>query len=142
MAKAKKGRPSVYSKALVNKICTSIANGKSLREVCRSENMPSKQTVNTWLRDESKLDFLAQYIKAREEQADFYADEIIEIADTATDAGLARLQIDARKWKASKMHSLRYGDKVMNEHTGKDGGPILTKIQRDATIAAAKRADT
>lgn len=35
-----------------------------------------------------------------------------------------RLQIDTRKWLLSKMLPKVYGDKVTNEHTGKDGGPI------------------
>ena len=32
---------------------------------------------------------------AREEQADFYADEIVTIADTEPDAAIARVRIDA-----------------------------------------------
>ena len=35
-----------------------------------------------------------------------------------------RLQIDALKWKLSKMLPKVYGDKITNEHTGADGGPI------------------
>ena len=33
--------------------------------------------------------------RAREEQADFYADEIVTIADTEPDAAIARVRIDA-----------------------------------------------
>lgn len=35
-----------------------------------------------------------------------------------------RLQIDTRKWMLSKMLPKVYGDKVTQEHTGTDGGPI------------------
>ena len=35
-----------------------------------------------------------------------------------------RLQIDTRKWMLSKMLPKVYGDKILNEHTGKDGAPI------------------
>jgi len=35
-----------------------------------------------------------------------------------------RLQVDTRKWMLSKMLPKIYGDKVTNEHTGADGGPI------------------
>lgn len=35
-----------------------------------------------------------------------------------------RLQIDTLKWKLSKMLPKVYGDKITQEHTGKDGGPI------------------
>jgi hypothetical protein len=35
-----------------------------------------------------------------------------------------RVQIDTRKWMLSKMLPKIYGDKVLQEHTGADGGPI------------------
>lgn len=35
-----------------------------------------------------------------------------------------RVQIDTRKWMLSKMLPKIYGDKVTQEHTGADGGPI------------------
>jgi hypothetical protein len=35
-----------------------------------------------------------------------------------------RLQIDTRKWVLAKMLPKVYGEKVQQEHTGKDGGPI------------------
>lgn len=35
-----------------------------------------------------------------------------------------RLQIDTKKWLLSKMLPKVYGDKVQQEHVGKDGGPI------------------
>jgi len=35
-----------------------------------------------------------------------------------------RLRVDTRKWMLSKMLPKIYGDKVTQEHTGKDGGPI------------------
>ena len=36
----------------------------------------------------------------------------------------AKLRIDTRKWAASKLKPKKYGDRVMNELTGKDGGPV------------------
>ncbi|MFM7009703.1 MAG: hypothetical protein ACKO0Z_10295 [Betaproteobacteria bacterium] len=35
-----------------------------------------------------------------------------------------RVQIDTRKWMLSKMLPKVYGDKITQEHTGADGGPI------------------
>lgn len=35
-----------------------------------------------------------------------------------------RLQIDTRKWMLSKMLPKIYGDKITQEHTGAEGGPI------------------
>ena len=114
------GRPSVFSQELVDKICELIANGMSLRAVCSQEGMPSAFTVCKWLSENEE--FSKQYARAREEQADSFADEIIDIADSvAPEAGevaKAKLQIDARKWKASKMAPKKYGDKVEQQITG------------------------
>jgi hypothetical protein len=57
------------------------------------------------------------------------ADEIIGIADDADiDAGAgvakARLQVDARKWVASKLLPKKYGDKLQQEVSGPDGGAL------------------
>lgn len=50
----------------------------------------------------------------------FQAEEIVIIADSCTDPHKARLQIDARKWYASKLAPKKYGDKLdLNaNHTG------------------------
>ena len=72
--------------------------------------MPNRDTFYTWLRTKEGLP--DKYAQAREAQADFFADDIIKIADFATDAQLARLQIDARKWKAAKTAPKKYGDKL------------------------------
>ncbi len=68
-----------------------------------------------------------RYARAREEQADFYADEIITIADTEPDAAIARVRIDARKWTASKLRPKVYGDRV--QHGGDSDNPLHTVIE-------------
>jgi P27 family predicted phage terminase small subunit len=81
-------------------------------------------TVRKWLAGGHE-EFLAQYVRAREEQADYYADEMVEIADTTDDPQKARLQIDARKWKASKLAPKKYGEKI--QHAGHDGGALTVR---------------
>lgn len=116
------GRPSKFTKELADKICECLANGDSLRKICASGGMPAASTVWLWL-SENKA-FSEQYARAREKQAEFYADEIVEIADSviaSSDEVLkARLQIDARKWHASKLAPKKYGDKVTQDvnHSG------------------------
>lgn len=91
-------------------ICEEIAAGCSLRAVCARPGMPDQRTVRRWLREEPP--FRLQYAQAREDQADHYADEIVEISDAAEDPAKARLQIDARKWVAAKLRPKKYGDKL------------------------------
>lgn len=66
-------------------------------------------------------------------QADFYADEIIEIADnSAVPYERARLQIDARKWLASKLKSKAYGDKIAHIGGDETDNPIRYVDEADA----------
>ncbi len=134
----KKGRPSLYTKALVAKICCRLAEGETLRAICRDPAMPDKATVLRWLGDGEKAAFRDQYAHAREMQADALFDEALAIADDGsgdwiTDGGgkktldhehvqRSRLRVDTRKWAAGKLAPKRYGDKL--QHTGEGGGPV------------------
>lgn len=127
------GRPSSYTPELAELICSQIADGHSLKDICLAKNMPSRETVRLWLLKDPI--FLGMYARAREEQADHFADEIIEIADAAVgnpeEVQAARLRVDSRKWAASKMAPKKYGDKVTNEQVGPDGGPVRIVIEGD-----------
>jgi hypothetical protein len=104
------GRPSEFTPETANTICERIADGESLRKICADEVMPSRPTVRLWLSQQPA--FLAQYTHAREEQADVYAERIVDEAEAATDAAIGRLRMDALKWAASKLAPKRYGDKL------------------------------
>jgi hypothetical protein len=122
-------RPSEFSQEIADHICERLADGQSLRAICRDNLFPDKATVFRWIA--AKKDFRDQYARARETQADALADEILDIADKAEDAAKARLQVDARKWLAGKLRPKVYGDKVSTEVTGADGGPLqFSRIER------------
>jgi hypothetical protein len=122
------GRPSEYSEETALRICERLIEGDSLRKICRDEDMPGISTVLRWLDAHEK--FRTHYARAREAQADTLADEITDIADTplvgqvkkTTEDGVEiteedmlghrRLQIDARKWIASKLKPRKYGEKL------------------------------
>lgn len=125
-AALKTGRPSSYSEDVADTICQELMAGKSLREICAVEGMPSSTTVFRWL--EQYSEFRGLYARAREVQADVLADEIIEIADTETDPNRARVMIDARKWLASKLRPKRYGDRVELDHKGEGNQGIQVNI--------------
>ncbi len=140
--KRKTGRPSRYTPELAAKICARLAEGETLRSICRDVAMPSKTTLLRWLADERNVDFRDQYAHAREMQADALFDEALEIADDAsgdwsTDKDgkktldhehvqRSRLRVDTRKWAAGKLAPKRYGDKL--QHTGEGGGPIRAEV--------------
>lgn len=121
--KRKTGRPSKYSDELAEKICEKIANGRSLRSICAEDGVPPMKTIYRWL--EANEEFRHQYARARDKQADYFAEEIIEIADSAeaesAAVSKAKLQIDARKWAASKIAPKKYGDKQEIDVKSSDG---------------------
>lgn len=91
-------------------ICQEVALGRSLVSICKEDATPAYSTVMEWRAEDDA--FAEKYARAREDQADFLAEEIIDIADAATDANLSRLQIDARKWKAGKLKPKVYGERL------------------------------
>jgi hypothetical protein len=152
-AKGKKmGRPSSFTQHIADLICVRIAEGESLRKICEDDEMPERVTIYRWLAADP--DFCNQYTRAREDQADTLADEIIAIADEQPEviAVLDRhgaliehkldnafLQwqknrIDARKWTAMKLKPKKYGDRQIL--AGDSEAPL--EVQNDAmTILAA-----
>lgn len=107
------GRPSAYSEEIAEIICDRLADGESLRAICREDEMPDRRTVLRWL--ESNETFAAKCARAREAQAEYLAEETIEIADTAVDAdsaSAAKVRVAARQWFASKVAPKKYGDRT------------------------------
>ena len=119
-----------YSDAVGEAICVRLIEGESLREICEDPDLPSQRTVYRWLAAEPT--FWQLYARAREAQMDRWSDEIVEIADDASNDYIERtgkdgevervldpeavqrskLRIDTRKWVMSKLAAKRYGDKV------------------------------
>lgn len=131
------GRPPIYSQELADQVCLRLSKGESLRRITADDDMPSAATVWKWI--DTIPGFATQYARARELQAEALADEIVDIADSATDiasSAAARLRVDARKWVAAKLLPKRYGERILQEHTGADGGPI--RMVRNDLIAFQK----
>jgi len=135
-------RPSDYSPDLAALICSMIAEGMSLRAVCRMDDMPDKSTVFRWLATHDE--FRDQYARATEARADAFAEEIIEISDdgsndtyTDEDGGehvnhdviqRSRLRVDTRKWLMARMKPKKYGDKVEQTLKGDPDNPVEAKV--------------
>ena len=136
------GAPTTYNTHIANVICMRIAEGESLREIVRTDGMPDRTVVYDWLLRHPE--FANQYTRAREEQADTLADEIIAIADEQPeviavvdkktgaliehklDGAFLQWQknrIEARKWTAMKLKPKKYGDRVALE--GVEGGAAI-----------------
>lgn len=133
------GRISTFSAEIAAAICERLAQGESLRAICRSEGMPPPSTVRTWVVDDVQ-GFAARYARARNFGLDEMAEEIIDIADARTDGhddvGHRRLQIDARKWMLCKLAPKRYGERTSADVNVTGGDVQVGDTERLAKIAA------
>jgi len=147
-AKGPGGRPSIYSQKLADVICARLAEGESLRSICRDEGMPDKATVFNWMH--SKDGFLDQYRHAKERAAEAIAEELFEIADDGSNDYMekinkdgekyhvfdsehvqrSRLRIDTRKWYLERIAAKRYGSKVDMNHGIQEGNPLESILNK------------
>lgn len=129
------GRPTKYTPELFDEICEKIANSDlGLVYICEHKGLNAK-TFYDWLKEDVELS--NKYVRAREMQAEFLADQILAIADDGTNdfmkivkgdmeynvedrevTNRSKLRVDARKWLASKLLPKKYGDKVQTELSG------------------------
>lgn len=110
-----------FDEKMYLEILRRMSNGESATKITRppktgKPQFPSYSVLMGWVN--SSPERFQQYARAKQCQADFYADEIVEIADTDFDNGRARNRMDARRWHASKMAPRKYGDRVINEIEG------------------------
>ena len=139
------GRPSSFSEEIAQEICLKLSLGESLRSILSAEEKPAMSTVMRWLAE--KPEFQEQYARARQAQAEYWAEQIVEIADDSSQDTItnergnevansewinrSRLRVDTRKWLMSKLLPKKYGDKIDHTHTG----DMVVKIaQSDANL--------
>ncbi len=107
--------------------------GASERSACEKIGI----SRNTFRSAALKMNASDQYAKAcvaiAQDQVNKIEEAIQDMREGRIDAAMARVEIDARKWTASKLFGRQYGEKVTNEHTGADGGPIKTQTLLELT---------
>jgi len=115
-----------FSEELVSSILARIADGESVNKICRGTDMPTRKSFFEWVLNDPELQ--RRYELAIVARTDYYAEEIIQIADdglndsykddqgnSRVDADViarSKLRVDARKWFVSKMNPKKYGDKL------------------------------
>ncbi len=126
-------------------------------------NFPSYSSIMAWISKDSKL--LEMYVRAKEAQADYMADELLQIVDYEVDdivmvdgaplmvdgkpvkaksnVGVqhAKLRADTRKWLAAKLKPNKYGEKTTSVLTGPDGGALQVESKTMSVVqgVAAKK---
>jgi hypothetical protein len=141
------GRPSTYTQETADLICERLAGGESLNAICKDEGLPAESTVRLWALDDRE-GFAAKYARARELQAERWAEEILSIADDssqdtvirynekgneyeATDhdhINRSRLRVDSRKWLLSKLIPKKYGESTLLKHADPEGNSLNVNV--------------
>lgn len=111
-----------------DKIIDELWKGHSLRKVLRkNKELPSRRYIYEWLNpNNDKFDaaFSNQYAHVREDVADDYFEQILEIGRKVKNKEIepanGRVAIDALKWAASRMKPKKYGDKLDLTTGGKE----------------------
>lgn len=121
---------------VVDIVCERLATSnmgiaRALAEGFEGHEMPNYATWMRWL--SADKDICDKYTRAKEDQADFMADEMLAIADDGTNDWMekqgkdgenlgyqingehvqrSRLRVETRKWLASKLKPKKYGEKL------------------------------
>lgn len=142
---------------LKQEIAERIAAGEPLKTIVNDERMPSRQTI--WREERRDPEFGKEMQMSRQIAADIFVEEMMEIADNASEdyrpdgsinyelVARSKLRIDQRRWTAARLDPLRYGDKVQTDITSggeklevKEISPIEQARQVAFALELAKRA--
>ena len=118
-----------FSQELFDQICSNLSEGLSLRTVCSLPGMPDKSNVFRWLREKPGL--RDQYARAKDEAADAIAEDMLDIADDASNdfmtihkgdieyevehrevTSRSKLRVETRQWYLSKLKPKKYGNNL------------------------------
>lgn len=99
-----------------NEIIELLCNGTTITKLCAQEDFPDYSVFVNWVAYDPEL--YTKYARAKQIQADYFAEQIIDISDDESNPQKARNRMDARRWHASKIAPRKYGERVLNELTG------------------------
>lgn len=124
---------------IFDSICSEIAEGVPLREICRRKGMPSYGAIYDWMDSDSKK--ASRFARAREDGFDAIAEKCLSIADEdpgttvngGTDSGAVqhqKLRVETRLKLLAKWSPKRYGEKL--ELAGDKASPVSIVLKRYA----------
>lgn len=120
------GRPSKYVDAYCNEVIECLALGHSVTAFAGQIGV-ARSTVFKWAEEHPEF---SDALKVGQAKATAYWESILK--DVAKNGGgNATAAIFGLKNRASE----DWADKVVQEHTGKDGGPIQTESTSDIEVA-------
>lgn len=129
--------------------------GQGVAEIGRDPKMPTERTIFRWLAADDK--FCQRYTRAKEVSAEFMAEEMLDIADNASNDWMerndkdghsvgwqingeavnrSRLRLDTRKWLMEKLKPKKYGQTTKVDLGGSLEVTEMTDTERATRLAA------
>jgi hypothetical protein len=135
------GRPTIKNPELCAEICRRISEGETMQAILKDPGMPAWTTVHDWKQaDES---FRQALMRAREQQAEVWAEEIKSISDdelpTHEAIGRARLRMQSRQWLAGKFNP-QFADKPTQIGVNVGVAVVLPEAERVKLLERHERA--
>lgn len=102
-------RPNISDPKAMRIFFERMMAGEAVSRICRDESMPSKTDLYAELA--SNREFRTSFSRARRNQLVSLAEEMIELADGATDENIERvnLQLKVRRWNFARVAGRKYG---------------------------------
>jgi len=115
------------SEAIKEIVIARLADGESLRAICRDDGLPNRSTIMRWLDDDPE--FAAKYARAREIGFDERAEKVAEEIDAEEDVNRAKLKFEYARWYLSKLAPKRYGERLAI--AGDENSPLTIHVSKD-----------
>jgi len=137
-----RGRPTKYSDELADEVCLRIATSKDGIHKIANEFGVGAWTLFNWKYEHEY--FSHNYARAKELQAEFLKQQIIDIADDSSDdeqvdqfgnvklnrefVERSKLKVQTRQWLMGRLAPREYGDKKQEEDTPKE---LIIRVVED-----------
>lgn len=128
-----------------------------MRTICLDDEFPEARTIYRWLRQHEE--FRQQYAHAKQESAEAFAEDILDIADDGSNDWMevrdkkgnisivldkehvmrSRVRIDTRKWLMEKLKPKKYGlNPIGVQMMDKNGDPTdpMGSVAQESLVAA------
>ena len=132
-----------YSPEIGRRISTAIAEGMSVKDICKLDNAPTRWTIHQWIK--KYPEFKAMYEEAKEIRAEADRDDVKDlILETNEENAKAnRVKIDGTKWLAKIGKPSEYADVSPANNDGQGGGiNIIVHTGIDRTPVKIESTDT
>lgn len=116
---------TAYAPELALQICERIAEGETLSEICRDENMPARSTFNRWVVQHPDLS--RAYAAARELSAYAMEEEALDIARTLAAEGRDFTSTKIRAYDTS-LSQLRWSSSRRNPKVYSERGSVQITV--------------